>query len=790
MSATTVISWAAFWSATGAVLSGAAAALLAMSGMSAAGSVAVLIAVGIVVLAVAPKLARSAELFGHLAAEDEALVLRALSVAIASHTLLAVAWAAQPALWPVWTTSLAGLAGATYATTCAVRALVAKREAVRRREAAAAEEARQRQAAAAAAAAEQSRAELEQSRAELERWDGAPPVDSSDPRLLVEQVLAMGQYTGLIIGAWEPIGGHHGVPPLGIRVLLRARPSGRKELVTLSEADAEPLARLFQAVLRTPIETNWVRIEKLRGAGAYALTVTIGNPFDVVYPYTDPVGPQSIKDPKIIGYDITGRPHRERINQHSAKVGSTRSGKTSLIQVERAYDTLCHDSVRWIGGTEKLFDSLAGWITPYLGTGLRLPFDLIASGPRDTALMLATSMVLARARQNAPYEVRAGFKTLNVELDEASFFLVQREIKTFYQGRYWTPSQLTLNLLKGAGSADIWGHLASQRGTGDNWGEEGTNINANILLQSVFKTGDAAEIGRLLDNYKTPVPTTKGELLLRPPQGDDSDVAVSGLLRLKAPYIQESDPSKPKLHDGPTLADISWSRRNLDNTLDAWSAAMAGEWYAKRRTDPDQIWAYLTEQAVDLTEQAAPTAGVAEPTGHQAAADPAPAGGTGEQHDGKQSVYDMVRATLRATLGDPNPNPADVDGEGTGGEEPTATTAPVPSSAPAASAPPVLSAAPSPKTGSTAAASVMAAPTVMRTAEARTRPERIVAVVAAADGPLSTAQIRDALIADGDDGAAGANVVSNALGQLVGSGHLDRPVRDRYTLSVPALATA
>ena len=71
-------------------------------------------------------------------------------------------------------------------------------------------------------------------------------------------------------------------------------------------------------------------------------------------------------------------------------------------------------------GVAKLYDTLAGWLEPYRDTGRPIPIDWVASGRMDSMAMLVRAMDVARWRQNQPMSARAAFKTIIVQLDEAS----------------------------------------------------------------------------------------------------------------------------------------------------------------------------------------------------------------------------------------------------------------------------------------------------------------------------------------------------------------------------------
>src|SRR4029077_1323709 len=120
----------------------------------------------------------------------------------------------------------------------------------------------------------------------------------------------------------------------------------------------------------------------------------------------------------------------------------------------------------------------------------------------------------------------------------------------------------------------VWIHLVSQRGTNDQFGEAGGSITANLQVRTAFRTSDEDEIGRAFGDWKLPMPANKGEYYI---QGTDGDVR-----RLRAPYIQETDPKKPRLHDGANLSDVALSLAGMWQGLDRESAWALGAVYANR----------------------------------------------------------------------------------------------------------------------------------------------------------------------------------------------------------------
>jgi hypothetical protein len=420
------------------------------------------------------------------------------------------------------------------------------------------------------------------------------PTDPQQPIMAMQRVLGLAGLGYIRVTGWEWIGPTGEI--LGITFSVKLPPNAGKrsggESPKLSMANAEAVAIAFGEVTDTEIGSSWVQITKQPTAGAYTITVTSSDTMQRLYPYQIDTRPVSIEDPALVGYGIDGLPHYERVNQHWLHTGGTRFGKTGLVQVLRTHTLRARDAVLWVGGTEKLYDSVGPWVDPFIGTGKRPPIDWIAKGPQDTLNMITAAFILGRWRQSVPHHRRGGFKTVIVEIDEASFFLMMERLVIEYGGESLTPSRMVENIIKGVGSADVWIHLVSQRGTNDQFGESGGSITANLQVRTAFRTSDDDEIGRAFGDWKLPMPANKGEYYI---QGTDDDVR-----RLRAPYIQETDPKKPRLHNGANLNDVALSLADMWQGLDRESAWALGEMYANRPQTAEDLFRYLTGMDPDL----------------------------------------------------------------------------------------------------------------------------------------------------------------------------------------------
>lgn len=418
----------------------------------------------------------------------------------------------------------------------------------------------------------------------------APPVLGAvaRPRSSTEEAmsaaLALSGYGHLAITESVPISAGDG-PAYGMRFQLQVPPG---KTAPLGAGAAEMIGTALSPIIGVPLETRWVQLRKTPLAGGWTLTVVLRNVMGDVIPYQDSTERVSITQPALVGYGLDRAPHYLRLDQHGQDIGQTLSGKTSLIHTKLAYLTRCTDTVIWVCGVEKLWDFVAGWVDPYMGTDYPPPLDWIANGHQDTLNMLIAGMTVARRRQKQLMHTRVGLPHIVIILDEASFALESRLTGT-YQGSPVTASKMAAMISKGAGSANVWLLRATQRSTNDHAGDHGADTNTNVAYSGAFRSHDWAEVGRML-GYKAwslEMPTNPGEYWL--------DTGGGGPVLLKAPYIQSVDPSKPRLHDGPTVSDVSWSRRGMRVALDAGSAAAAGDAYRLRRTRMDAgMLAYLT----------------------------------------------------------------------------------------------------------------------------------------------------------------------------------------------------
>lgn len=550
-----MISWKLFWAALGAV------AALSIAGLSALCSLTLLVVVPVCAVAVGLSVAAAqivvhrGEMFEGIKIAAREQIVRWIAAAAGAYAVWIVAFVLKPALWIVWLLVLAGIGALVYGVAHMHEYLLTK-------------------------VVRPSPSRLATAKQEHQR-----DMDTTEKVFLRALKRVSLEWLTLLPG-WKRIGGEK---PFGVTFRVK-RPAERDTALTPEHADR--IANALGEELGVELETDWVGIEKARAAGTYEVTVVTEDVMARIYPFVDDPTPTSIREPAVVGYRLSTDPYLLLLRQHGMVVGQSTYGKSAWINTLIAHILRCPDAVLWICGVEKLYDLVAGWIEVYQNTGIKLPIDWIANGQDDVLRMLVGGMSGARWRQRQPMNQRR-WPTVITILDEASFALENRIVRHPYQGMDRTAADMVAVQAKGSASGDFFEVVASQRDTIDNFGDKGGDVLANMGYVAGFRTRDQNGLGRLMNNYKLTMPRHRGQLWLDAGEGELP-------VQLKGPYIQSVDPTKPRLHNGPTVADIAWSRRNIEHELDAGTAAAVdeatgGAYSARHRYMDDALMRYLTQ---------------------------------------------------------------------------------------------------------------------------------------------------------------------------------------------------
>jgi hypothetical protein len=379
---------------------------------------------------------------------------------------------------------------------------------------------------------------------------------------------------GARVEAWAPI---------ELRRIVNGKPRV-EQAPRLDDHDARRIALALRDITRRDIAPDWVSVSEDPGrVGVYTIQANTEDVMKRIRPYTERVDElldatgrpiwRRLSDPSYALWGMDGMPIGVDVARHAWILGASTGGKSAFLHREWADVTRCEDTLIWVAGTQKLYDLVGQWLEPYLDTGVRPPLDWVRADAEGVLQMLIAVMDVARWRQDQPFSVRHNFQKIMVYIDEGSFALTTKN-KLTYDGAEVTAGDMYAKCTQAVASAGIYLVVATQRGVHHAFGDAGGDASANIGREIVLMSGDEQEAGRVTGNYKLPPLRHRGECYAR--LGDGEPV------RAKIEYVQTCDPSKPVLHDGPKVDEVSWNRRHHQRELDAGSAQAAGPVYAAR----------------------------------------------------------------------------------------------------------------------------------------------------------------------------------------------------------------
>lgn len=342
----------------------------------------------------------------------------------------------------------------------------------------------------------------------------------------------------------------------------------------LALGQEERLAGAAQEEMGVRLKKRWVRIQETEYPGQVRATIALEDIFakPLKYPLNNQMLPRGSHI--TIGTQVHGEPVTLNPYQHIVICGPTQSGKTSLVNVVIGELLRLPGRVQ-LGGSEKVYDIAGQWLDPHLGTDNDLPLDWVVQGQGDTLKMLASAMLEARWRQNLDHDDRVGIDPLWVILEEAPATLNDRSLTVTVDGREYFASELAAHNTRTTTSSEVYFVFLAQEYDNAMFGDAAASIKANSNAVIIMRSRSGDERSRAYGRGGASLPNLhhSGEYYIQ----DGADPYAG-----KAPYIQEADPRKPRLHDGPTLAEVSMARSALVAARSQGRTAPPSADYAER----------------------------------------------------------------------------------------------------------------------------------------------------------------------------------------------------------------
>lgn len=408
--------------------------------------------------------------------------------------------------------------------------------------------------------------------------------DNDQPHLqtadqVFQRILARGGWPHVLVARISPLPDGHKGATFECRALSAQAASelaGKEisKVEALGLGQEERLALAAEEELGIDLETRWVRIQGTSRPGRVRVTVATEDIYakPLPYPLNNEMLPRGSQIQ--IGTQVHGDPVMLNPYQHIVICGPTQSGKTSLVNVVIAELLRLPGRVQ-LCGAEKVYDIAGQWLDPHLGTDNDLPLDWVVEGQADSLKMLAGAMHEARWRQNLEHHDRTGIDPLWVVVEEAPRVLNDKTMTVTVEGMEYFASELVAHNTRTTTSSEVYFILLAQEFDNAMFGDAAASIKANsncvILMRS--RSGDERSRAFGRGGAAQPDLHNSGEFYIQ-----DASDPFSG----KSHYIQEMDPRKPRLHDGPTLNEVSVARAALVGARSQGRTAPPSIDYAER----------------------------------------------------------------------------------------------------------------------------------------------------------------------------------------------------------------
>jgi hypothetical protein len=409
-------------------------------------------------------------------------------------------------------------------------------------------------------------------------------VDNDKPHLqtadqLMQAILLRGDWPYVLVESCLPLpGGHEGgsfeCRTLSPRTASELTGDEVSKVRPLQVGDEEALATAVEEQLNIAMETRWVRIQGTSRPNRVRVTVAAEDILAKAHPY--PLNNEMLpRGSRIeIGAQIHGEPVLLNPYQHGIICGATKSGKTSLVNVVIAELTRLPGRV-WLCGAEKVYDIAGQWLDPHLGTDNPLPLDFVVEGQKDTLAMMAEAFSEARWRQNLPHADRDNLDPLWVVIEEAPRVLRDRRSTITFEGTEYSTSNFAGHATRSTNSAGVHWIFLAQEYDNPMFGDDAASIKENCGYTIIMKSKSGDERSRAFGRGGAALPNlyNSGEFYIQ----DGSDPYPA-----KARYIQETDVRLEKLHDGPTLTDVTLARSMLVRARSSGRTGPATAMYSGR----------------------------------------------------------------------------------------------------------------------------------------------------------------------------------------------------------------
>jgi hypothetical protein len=351
-----------------------------------------------------------------------------------------------------------------------------------------------------------------------------------------------------------------------------------KDLPTLTHKHSEDIGNVIMSLTGVEMGADFVEVAKHRVAGRVIITAATSDIGQNALPYT--ALDATARDPRRMVIGLAKRGTEVTVNpcQHWKLIGATGSGKSGAENVWMAEDLVRGHRVI-LCGAAKVWDLGEEWVEN-LGD-CDMPIKIV-QGLGDTLRVLVAVCRFASWKQTLPAAQRAGIAPVRVAITESSRVMVDRSMTIHWEGRDWTAGELIGHIGRSYQGADVWLLLSAQDFDHDYWGTEAASIKNNTGGTLLVRSRNADERRRALGDsyYGLPDLQHPGETYAK-----DNGAPVY----VKLFYPQESDPSKPRLHDGPTVSQIAYIRARQAAHFTSEELRVMGEWFATlpTRMTPD-----------------------------------------------------------------------------------------------------------------------------------------------------------------------------------------------------------